>query len=274
MMRYAACVEYDGSGFSGWQSQLGPIRTVQSCIETALSKVADEAIAIVTAGRTDTGVHATHQIIHFQSRAERTEFSWCRGTNRFLDSDVRLRWVQAVDAGFHARFSALSRSYRYIIYNCSIQSAIYRNHVTTDFRKLDVHKMAAAGQQLIGEQDFSSFRAAGCQAQSPVRTVHSFNLSSKYPWIWFDVTANAFLQHMVRNIAGSLMEIGCGKREPGWMAGVLKARDRTKGGITAPANGLYLVGVNYPAEHNLMTSSARVAYWGNNECLQSPLNQN
>ncbi|MEM7358673.1 MAG: tRNA pseudouridine(38-40) synthase TruA [Pseudomonadota bacterium] len=261
-MRYAACVEYDGSNFSGWQIQKGEVRTVQSVIETALGKVADHPVAIVTAGRTDTGVHATHQLIHFDSDASRSEFSWCRGTNRFLAKDVRLRWVQSIDDDFHARFSALSRSYRYIIHNQSIQSALFRHHATNDFRELDEERMLAAGQCLLGEHDFSSFRAAGCQAHSPVRTLQHFSLQRRGPWIWFDVTANAFLQHMVRNIAGSLMEVGCGKREVNWLSEVLAAKDRTRGGITAPANGLYLAGVTYPSEFALASSHEYPAFWG------------
>jgi tRNA pseudouridine38-40 synthase len=260
-MRYAACIEYDGSQFSGWQRQKQRVRTVQGLVEKALSKVADHEIVIITAGRTDTGVHATHQIIHFDSPSPRSAFSWCRGANRFLDHDVRFRWVVPVDAEFHARFSALTRSYRFIIFNHSIQSAIYRNLSTAEFRPLNSRLMAEVGAQLIGEHDFTSFRAAGCQAHSPVRTVHSFSLHQSDDWIWFDVTANAFLQHMVRNIAGSLIEVGCGKRDPDWFAEVLDARDRRVGGITAPASGLYLVGVDYPAEFDLPTHKQTVSFW-------------
>ncbi len=259
--RYAACVEYDGSEFSGWQTQKGDIRTVQSLIEAALSKVADAPVAVVTAGRTDARVHASHQVIHFDSDADRAEFAWCRGANRFLTKDVRLRWVQLVDNEFHARFSALSRSYRFIIYNDPIQSALYRNHVTPEPKSLDPLKMAEAGKALLGEHDFTSFRAAGCQAQSPIRTMLYFNLMSKGSWIWFDVQANAFLQHMVRNIAGSLIEVGCGKRSVGWMAEVLAEKDRTLAGVTATANGLYLVGVEYPEKFALRSSRQDVCYW-------------
>jgi len=261
-MRYAACVEYDGSAFSGWQTQKGSIRTIQNEVEKSLSRVADTAVAIVTAGRTDAGVHASHQIIHFDSDAERDVFSWCRGANRFLTKDIRLRWVQQVDSDFHARFSALSRSYRYIIYNHSIHNAILRNHISAEYQPLDANKMSEAGKLLIGEHDFTSFRAAGCQAHSPVRTVLKFELAAQGPWVWFDVTANAFLQHMVRNIAGSLIEVGCGKRDVIWISDVLKAKDRTKGGVTAPANGLYLVGVDYPDSFNLITHTQSVAFWG------------
>lgn len=261
ILRYAACVEYDGSEFSGWQAQAGNVRTVQSVVENALSKVADETVRVITAGRTDAGVHATHQIIHFESSAIREEMAWCRGANRFLTKDVRLRWVKTVDLDFHARFSALSRSYRFIIYNHSIQSALYRNLVTPEFRTLNPDLMAKAGQALLGEHDFTSFRAAGCQAHSPVRTMYHFSLNSHGPWIWFDLTANAFLQHMVRNIAGSLIEIGYKKRDVDWMASLVKAKDRTLAGMTAPANGLYLVGVSYPDRFELPTSHRTVSYW-------------
>lgn len=259
--RYAACVEYDGSGFSGWQTQKGNIRTVQSLVEAALSKVANAPISVVTAGRTDARVHASHQVIHFDSDADRALFAWCRGANRFLAKDVRLRWVQVVDNEFHARFSALNRSYRFIIYNDSIQSALYRNHVTPEPKPLDGQRMAEAGKFLLGEHDFTSFRAAGCQAHSPIRTMQHFSLMSKGPWMWIDLKANAFLQHMVRNIAGSLIEVGCGKRDVDWIAEVLLAKDRTQAGVTAPANGLYLVGVEYPDEFALCSSKQNVSYW-------------
>ena len=262
VMRYAACIEYDGSEFSGWQTQAGNIRTVQSTVEKALSKVADSEIQIITAGRTDAGVHASHQIIHFDSDASRSTFTWSRGANRFLSKDVRVVWVQEVDAEFHARFSALTRSYRFVIHNASIQSALFRRHVSEEFRPLDVTKMARAGSVLLGEHDFSSFRAAGCQANSPVRTIHHLEFAANGEWIWFDIKANAFLQHMVRNIAGTLIEVGCGKRNSTWINEVLLARDRTKGGITAPANGLYLVGVEYAPEHALQTTYNQVSYWG------------
>jgi len=261
-VRYAACVEYDGSAFSGWQAQKHSVRTVQETVEAALTKVADSSITIVTAGRTDAAVHATHQVIHFDSVADRTEFAWCRGANRFLPLDVRLRWVTPVDDEFHARFSALSRSYRFIINNTSIASALYRNHATPEYRPLDPRLMAEASKILIGEHDFSTFRAAGCQAHSPVRTLHSLELRAKDNWVWFDVKANAFLQHMVRNIAGSLIEVGCGKRSVDWLGKVLQACDRKLGGTTAPPNGLYLVGVEYPRDYKLLSEHQSVSFWG------------
>ncbi len=261
-MRFAARVEYDGFAFSGWQSQKGQVRTVQSQVEEALSKVADEPITVITAGRTDTGVHATHQVIHFDSKADRNLFAWCRGANRFMDRDIRLRWVHEVRNDFHARFSAISRSYRFIIYNQPIAPALNRHYLTHEFRPLDPGLMVAAGRFLLGEHDFSSFRAAGCQAHSPVRTVSHFALESNGAFIWFDITANAFLQHMVRNIAGALIEVGCGKRDLAWFASLLLAKDRTQAGITAEPQGLYLTGVDYPAEFALPSARATMQFWG------------
>ncbi|MCL4128544.1 UNVERIFIED_CONTAM: hypothetical protein GTU68_056490 [Idotea baltica] len=260
-MRYSACIEYDGTNFSGWQRQKHNVRTVQARLEMALSKLADEEISIVTAGRTDAGVHATHQIIHFDSDAKRSDFAWCRGTNRFLDKDVRMRWIKPIDDEFHARFSALSRTYRFVIHNKAIASAIYRNYSSYEHRDLDIGKMRKASECLVGEHDFSSFRAAGCQAQSPVRTLNDFQLYAKDEWVWFDVNANAFLQHMVRNIAGALIEVGCAKRNIDWIDHLLSVCDRTKGSVTAPPNGLYLTGVEYPTKFVLPSSTQTVSYW-------------
>ncbi len=261
-MRYAACVEYDGSAFSGWQAQRHDVRTVQETVEAALSKVANHQVAVITAGRTDRAVHASHQIIHFDSDADRSEFAWTRGTNRFLEHDVRLRWVVSVDSKFHARFSALSRSYRFIIYNAPIRSALYRNYASHEHQALDPSIMSIAAKVLLGEHDFSSFRAAGCQAHSPIRTMQKLDLNHNGQWIWLDLTANAFLQHMVRNIAGCLMEIGSGKRKIEWLEEVLLEKDRTKAGITAPPNGLYLTGVDYASEYILPSKTHKISFWG------------
>lgn len=258
---YAARIEYDGAHFSGWQRQKGRVRTIQGELEAALSKVANTMVTVITAGRTDAGVHSTHQVIHFQSSSERSLFAWIRGANRFLPHDIRVHWVHEVSNRFHARFSALSRSYRFIIYNRPIASALYRNYATHEFRPLDVQAMSTAGELLLGEHDFSSFRAAGCQAHSPIRTVISFSLEQSGSWIWFDIKANAFLQHMVRNIAGSLIEVGYGKRDKKWFSNLLNQQDRTAAGITAKANGLYLIGVEYSKEFALPSTTAPVVYW-------------
>lgn len=261
-MRYAACVEYDGSAFSGWQTQKHDVRTVQECVEAALARVANHDMPIITAGRTDAAVHATHQVIHFDSESERSEFAWCRGTNRFLDHDVRLKWVVAIDGDFHARFSALSRSYRFVIYNAPVKSALHRKLATHEYQALDETLMQSGANYLLGEHDFTSLRAAGCQAHSPIRTMQSINVRRKGPWVWFDVTANAFLQHMVRNIAGCLIEVGTAKRKPEWIGELLESCDRTKAGVTAPPHGLYLAGVKYPDEFKLPTYLNNVSYWG------------
>ena len=261
MMRFAARVEYDGAGFSGWQVQKSAVRTVQSQVEAALSRVADDTVSVITAGRTDTAVHATHQVVHFESEANRTVTEWQRGANRFLDRDVRLHWVHPVDDTFHARFSALSRSYRFVIHCSTTAPALIRDYVTHEYRPLNAQLMRLAGQALIGEHDFSSFRAAGCQAQSPIRTVLAFELYQKGPYIWFDIKANAFLQHMVRNIAGSLIEVGYGKRSLDWFKRVLSEKDRTRAGVTAEPNGLYLAGVEYPDSFSLPSDWAAISFW-------------
>ena len=260
-MRYAARVEYDGAGYSGWQAQKHNVRTVQGIVESALAKVADHPISIITAGRTDAGVHATHQVIHFDSTADRSNSDWCRGGNRFMDHDARLHWVCPVDNEFHARFSAVSRSYRFVILNSKIAPAINRAFVTPVRSPLNVELMREAGRLLLGEHDFSSFRAAGCQAHSPIRTVSHFELATQGQYIWFDVCANAFLQHMVRNIAGSLIEVGSGKRSVDWFSELLVVRDRTLAGITAVPNGLYLTGVDYPANYQLPSNRALISFW-------------
>ena len=175
---------------------------------------------------------------------------------------MRLHWVHPVDDEFHARFSALSRSYRFVINNAPIQGALHRRYTTHEYRPLNAERMATAANQLLGEHDFSSFRAAGCQAHSPVRTVTDFSLNVQGSWVWFDITANAFLQHMVRNIAGCLIEVGCGKRDADWIAYLLEAKDRTKAGITAPPSGLYLAGVEYPEQFLLPSKYRNIAYWG------------
>jgi len=267
MSRYAACIEYDGSGFSGWQAQKHSVRTVQEALEKALTKVADEPISVVTAGRTDSGVHASHQVIHFDSIAPRSLHAWLKGGNRFLEKDVRILWVESMPDSFHARFSAISRSYRYVIYNHPMSTALFRNQVTHIHMPLDLSAMQVASKFLIGEHDFSSFRAAGCQAHSPIRTILKFDLSQSGPWIWFDITANAFLQHMVRNIAGNLIAIGIGKYQADWLKSVLQAKDRTVGDVTALASGLYLVGVDYAHEFHLPSVERKFSFWGEGASL-------
>lgn len=244
-MRIALMVEYDGSQYHGWQSQTG-LRTVQAVLEQALSRVANHEITLVCAGRTDTGVHATHQIVHFDTDKERSIRSWIFGANSSLPKDVCVRWGKEVSTEFHARYSALSRSYRYIIYNSSIRPAIMRCNTTWQYQQLNHKLMHEAAQLLLGEQDFTTFRSVECQSKTPMRNIESIQVTRRNEWITIDVTANAFLHHMVRNIAGVLMSVGTGRRPVSWVKEILLAKDRRLGAATAPPYGLYLVGVKYP----------------------------
>jgi len=259
-MRFAAGVEYDGAGFVGWQRQPAG-RTVQTCVEKAISKVADHPVKVVCAGRTDTGVHATGQVIHFETGAERPISSWLRGANANLPHDISVQWLTGVDDEFHARFSATQRHYRYIIYNHTSRPSLLRNHVCWQHTELDNETMARAGQRLLGEHDFTSFRAAACQAQSPVRTIHSLEVRRSGCFIYMDVIANAFLYHMVRCIAGVLIKTGCGDQPPDWVSEVLQARDRRVSGFNASPAGLYLIQVRYP-DHFKVPSHARLPVYG------------
>ncbi len=220
-------------------------------MEDALSEVANEPIETICAGRTDTGVHAIAQVVHFDTRAERSERGWVLGANSNLPDDVSARWAKPVDQEFHARFSAMSRSYQYLILNRLVRSALNRHRAWWVTQTLDANKMQQAADHLLGEHDFSAFRAARCQASTPVREIREFNVTRNEDWISIDVTANAFLQHMVRNIAGLLVKIGQGDEEPAWAREVLDSRDRAKGGMTAPAHGLTLTRVDYPERDDL-----------------------
>jgi tRNA pseudouridine38-40 synthase len=244
-MRLAAGVEYDGSGFYGWQRQRQS-PTVQACVEEALSRVADHPIIVHCAGRTDTGVHAHCQVIHFETTAERSERSWVLGCNTRLHPGASLLWVREVDDRFHARFSATRRAYRYRILNRWVRPAIERGRVTWIRHPLDAERMHEAAQDLLGEHDFSSFRAVGCQSRSPVRRIHSVSVRRVGHELTVDIEANAFVYHMVRNIAGVLIAIGQGERPVAWLKEVLAARDRTVAGVTAPAEGLYFMTPCYP----------------------------
>ncbi len=247
-MRIAVGVEYDGSRFCGWQLQEDGVRTVQGVVESALGKVANHEVRVICAGRTDTGVHATEQVIHFDSDAVRDERAWVFGANANLPKDVVLLWAKPVSEQFHARFSAIRRSYRYVIFTREVRPTFLAGRVTWHHHDLDIERMQQAGNLLLGEHDFSSYRAIACQAKSPVRTLHRLEVSRQGPFIFIDVEANAFLHHMVRNIAGVLMTIGAGERPVEWSREVLEVRDRTMGGVTAHPSGLYLTSVGYPEE--------------------------
>jgi len=259
-VRIAAGVEYKGTAYSGWQSQRG-VRTVQDQVERALSAVADQPVRVITAGRTDAGVHATGQVVHFDTERSRSHYSWMRGANSNLPDDVRVRWVRPVPDEFHARFSALSRSYRYIIHVSSGRPAVFHDLCAWVFHDLDVAAMQRAAGPLRGEHDFSAFRAAGCQARSPIRTVTHLAMAQSGPWIWLDISADAFLQHMVRNIVGSLLVVGRGEQPPEWLEEVLRSHDRTRAGAAAPPSGLYLSDVRYPPEYGLPEPVDRVRFW-------------
>lgn len=244
VQRLAMGLEYDGSGFRGWQTQ-SHARTIQPLVEQALSKVADEPVQVVCAGRTDAGVHATSQIIHFDTRAVRVPRAWLLGTNTHLSPEISVQWVRPVPQDFHARFSARWRAYRYIILNRLMRPALLRRRVTWIHRSLEAEPMHEAAQYLLGEHDFSSFRALGCQARHPVREVQSVRVWRHGDFIHLDIRANAFLHHMVRNIAGALLCVGRGERPPEWLGELREARDRSQAGVTAPPDGLYLVAVGY-----------------------------
>ena len=257
-MRIALGIEYDGTAYNGWQRQRTGVG-VQALLEKALTVVANEAIEVTCAGRTDTGVHASNQVVHFDSGAERSTHGWLLGINSNLPDDINATWVKIVDDEFHARFSATARHYRYQILNQLPRSALYRHRAWWIHQPLDVDQMQLGAEFLLGEQDFSAFRAAGCQAHSPRRTISSLKLKREDNWITLSISADAFLQHMVRNIAGTLVAVGMGEQAPAWIEQVLQSCDRKQGGIAAPAHGLTLVGVTYPesfaiAERGSITS--------------------
>jgi tRNA pseudouridine38-40 synthase len=249
-MRIAAIIEYDGSRFSGWQRQDGQ-RTIQGCVESALSIVADAPVAIVVAGRTDAGVHALGQVIHFDTDALRAAHSWVRGANSDLPEEIALLWAAEVDPAFHARFAATGRHYRYVILNRPVRPTYLSGRVTHEYRPLDVERMRRASRHLIGTHDFTSFRSIECEAKSPVRELRALDVKRDGEFVEIHAYANAFLHHMVRNLAGVLIAIGAGEQKPDWAGGVLAARDRAQGGVTAAANGLYLAEVEYPPSFNI-----------------------
>ncbi len=249
-VKIALGVEYDGTDFHGWQFQ-GDVRSVQECLEAALSKVADEPVRVHCAGRTDTGVHASGQVVHFDTSAVRSDRSWVLGTNVNLPGDVCVSWAREVPEDFHARFSAVGRHYRYRIINRGTRSALWRARATWVHEPLDERVMQRAAQYLLGTHDFTSYRALACQAKHPVRTLYRLDLRRDGELLTLDVSANAFLHHMVRNIAGVLITIGKGEQPETWTREIMELRDRTQGGVTAPPQGLCLTGVDYPEKYRL-----------------------
>ena len=250
--RIACRVEYNGSSFNGWQIQPDPdVPTVQAALEAGLSSVAAAPVRVHCAGRTDTGVHGHAQIIHFDAPATRSPKSWVMGANASQPPQVRLHWAQAVPGDFHARFSARSRRYRYLIANTPVKPALLGGLVTWHRHPLDAGLMHAEAQSLLGERDFSAFRAASCQSTTPMRNVQEVSVQRRADMLVIEIRANAFLHHMVRNIAGSLMAVGSGRQATGWIAGLLEGRDRTLAAETAPPDGLYLTDIFYPPEFAL-----------------------
>lgn len=251
-MRIAMGIEYDGASFHGWQRQ-PHASSVQACVEAALSRVADEPIAVQCAGRTDAGVHAAGQVVHFDTKAQRSERGWLLGANSILPPEISMQWMRQVDDDFNARFCATARTYRYCIFNSPLRSALQYRQTTWIRPPLNTVPMQQAAQYLIGTHDFSAYRALACQAKSPVRTVSQLELIRQGKQIVITIKANAFLHHMVRNIAGVLITIGTHEQKPEWAQQILETRDRTRGGVTAAPSGLTLMAVDYPAHFGLPT---------------------
>ena len=243
-------IEYDGRNYFGWQTQPEG-NTVQDVLEDALRRFLTVPVATICAGRTDRGVHATHQVVSIASPFRRAEASWIRGVNTFLPDDIAVKWACEVPAGFHARFDALSRTYQYWIFNHPVRSPVMHGKTGWVWRPLDAQKMHEAAQILVGEHDFTSFRAAECQAATPVRTIKHISVRRQGNLIGVEISANAFLQHMVRNIVGSLIYVGTGRESVQWLADVLEAKSRAVAAPTFAPSGLYLTGVEYPSELGL-----------------------
>jgi tRNA pseudouridine38-40 synthase len=248
--RFAAIVQYQGTDFCGFQRQKHS-PSVQQELEQALSYVADCPVKLHCAGRTDTAVHASHQVIHFDTSAQRSGYSWVQGSNSQLPDSISLIWADKITSDFHSRFSAGARTYRYVIDNSSTRPAIMSGAVTWVKKPLDISLMQQSCKYLLGEQDFSAFRGSGCQSNSPCRNVHSANVFRRGNLVIFEITANAFLLHMVRNIVGSLIEVGTARQKPLWIQQLLAQGDRCKSAATAAPDGLYLVAVDYPAKFGL-----------------------
>lgn len=250
MSRIVLGIEFDGSRFVGWQYQKNG-RSVQDELQKVLSKIAVHPITLHCAGRTDSGVHGLEQVVHFDTTAERKLDSWMLGSNSKLPEDVRVIWVKNAVDDFHARYSAVARLYRYVILNRKMKSALIPRQATWCYSDLDAEKMHLAAQSLVGEHDFSSFRAQGCQSLSPNRIMHFINVYRQQDQVIIELSANAFLHHMVRNMAGVLMDIGTGKHAINWTEELLELKDRKKAGVTAPPYGLYLAGVYYPEKYGI-----------------------
>lgn len=256
MNRIALGLQYDGTAYRGFQAQAG-LSTVQSALESALSQVANEPITVYCAGRTDAGVHATGQVVHFDTQAQRPDHSWWRGANTFLPPDIVVQWACPVPETFHARYQATSRRYRYIIANTRVPNALSARFSTWFNRPLNEARMHEAAQALLGTHDFSAFRAAECQAKNPIKTIEYANIIRQNDYVILDIKADAFLHHMVRNIIGTLLPIGAGDKPLNYLKEALESKDRTRAGMTAKPCGLSLIEINYPPNFNLPTPSSK-----------------
>ncbi len=258
-MRIAMGIEYNGCHYYGWQ-RLTDLVSVQQSVEEAVSCVANHVVTVQCAGRTDTGVHAQAQVIHFDTESVRNERSWLLGTNANLPKDISIIWVREMPEDFHARFSAIARAYRYVIVNTQSRPAILQQQCSWIHNPLDHERMHEAAQGLKGCHDFNAYRASGCQAKTSIRTIENICVSRSQQYIFMDIKADAFLHHMVRNIMGVLIPIGSGERDVSWSQQVLDSRDRRKAGITAPANGLYMVAVDYPEKFKLSLTLSPIQF--------------
>jgi tRNA pseudouridine38-40 synthase len=255
--RVAAIIEYDGTDYAGWQSQVHSV-SIQDAVQAALSFVAGHPIVAICAGRTDAGVHAVGQVVHFDTQAKRTPRAWVLGANTKLAPSIALQWAGEVSMGFHARHKAVRRIYRYAILNRSARSALHRTRAAWIHRPLDAAAMQAAAQALIGEHDFSAFRSIECQSQTTIRRVDAIEVTREGDYVWVQISANAYLHHMVRNIVGTLMDLQCESDPRSAMARVLAGADRRYAGATAPAAGLYLWRVEYPQDFAIPAPQAQI----------------
>ncbi|NBW44583.1 MAG: tRNA pseudouridine(38-40) synthase TruA [Betaproteobacteria bacterium] len=249
-MKIALGLAYDGSPYQGWQTQPGG-GAVQDFLQSALAEVSGHPVATICAGRTDAGVHATAQVVHFETTVDRPLTAWVRGANAHLPGEIAVQWARVVEAHFHARYSARARSYRYLILRSPVRQPLWRSQAAWVFRPLDLESMRSAAARLVGEHDFSAFRAAACQAATPVRQVYDLTIAERDAFLAISIRANAFLHHMVRNLVGALVEVGLGHRSPDWIDELLNLRDRRLSARTFPACGLTLVGVDYAPEYDL-----------------------
>jgi len=249
--RIALAIEYDGSLFNGWQTQNSGVPTVQQTLQAALSQIANHNIKVICAGRTDTGVHATAQIVHFDTKAIRKLYGWVVGANKLLPKSVSVKWAKEVPLTFHARYSALQRRYRYLLYSSPYRQGILKNGVSWERRVLDAELMNEAAKKLLGTHDFSSVRASGCQAHSPVKTITNISVKQHGQLVVLDIQANSFLYHMVRNIMGLLIPIGAKEQPVEWVEQVILEKDRKKAGVNALSHGLYFVSAIYDDKFEL-----------------------